>query len=107
MSAERMDTALENQFTPILDAQGYVVGGSVTRERADGLGFLDVLRDASARFPFDPNDIVYGDEPVIVTEVRDASGTVIARMTTVDVPLSETLKYKPSEPRDRGRRTEK
>lgn len=54
-----LDTALENQFTPRLDSAGYVVGGTLTRSRADALGFLALLRDARIRFPFDPIDIVW------------------------------------------------
>ena len=51
--------AKENQFTAILDAEGYVVGGRCDRAEQDGLRFLAVLHALSARYPFDPNDVVW------------------------------------------------
>jgi hypothetical protein len=56
-----LDTSLENQFTPTLDAEGYVIGGSVTRSKGDPLVFLKMLKDAAKRFPFDPSTLVMPD----------------------------------------------
>jgi hypothetical protein len=56
-----LDTSLENQFTPTLDAEGYVIGGSVTRTKGDPLVFLKMLKDAARRYPFDPSTLVMPD----------------------------------------------
>lgn len=56
-----MDTSLENQFTPRLDREGYVIGGSVTRSKGDSLVFLKMLKDAAKRFPFEPATLVLPD----------------------------------------------
>jgi len=56
-----MDTANENQFTPRLDREGYVIGGSFSRTKGDSLAFLKLLRDAAKRFPFDPSTLVMPD----------------------------------------------
>jgi hypothetical protein len=59
--SEPIDTALENQFTPRLDREGYVIGGSVSRAKGDSLAFLKLLRDAAKRFPFDPSTLAMPD----------------------------------------------
>jgi hypothetical protein len=48
-------SANENQFCAVVDAEGYVVGGSITREKTTDL--LAALR-ALPRYPLDPADIV-------------------------------------------------
>ena len=50
-------SARENQFTAIVDAQGYVIGGRVTRDAPEGLGFLDVIAALGNQYPFDTADI--------------------------------------------------
>jgi hypothetical protein len=59
--SEPLDTALENQFTPKIDREGYVIGGSVNRAKGDPMVFLRLLRDAAKRFPFDPATLVLPD----------------------------------------------
>ena len=63
-------SAKENQFVAILDAEGYVVGGRVTRHEQDGLTFLAVLHALSARYPFDPRDIVWPEGQQFDTDGR-------------------------------------
>ena len=62
--------AKENQFTAILDAEGYVVGGRCDRAEQDGLRFLAVLHALSARYPFDPSEIVWPEGQQFASDGR-------------------------------------
>ena len=82
--------AKENQFTAILDAEGYVVGGRCDRAEQDGLRFLAVLHALSARYPFDPNDVVWPEGQQFDSDGRPL--TVLEMDTlrsTYDLPNEE------------------
>lgn len=53
-----LETAGENQILLRTDPDGYVVGGSVSREYREGFGLLAVLRSTRDLYPIDPADIV-------------------------------------------------
>jgi hypothetical protein len=77
-------TAHENQFTAIVDARGYVVGGYCNRVKPEGLGFLDYIRAMRDAYPLDPADIVYEPGQQFDTDGRPLTVVEMEHLTLTE-----------------------